>query len=141
MTLEFKKNQRLSQEIIGATLDEVRMTQETEQLASESELIVKEEMNEFIRLMEESGQESEELKAELASVAQEVDNLRDTLEMTDRELENLCVENSRAGVNRISDGYGRCATHLRSNGNLTVVGVLQSMKGSPKTSTTCNPAL
>jgi hypothetical protein len=37
---EFRKNQRLSQEIIGA-LDEVRLAQEAEQLASESELIAK----------------------------------------------------------------------------------------------------
>ena len=42
MTLEkeLRKNQRLSQEIIGA-LDEVRLVQEAEQLASESELIAK----------------------------------------------------------------------------------------------------
>ena len=50
-------------------------------------------------------------------------------------------ENSRTGLNRISEDHGRSPTLLRSNDDLTVVGVLQTMKGSPKTSDTCNPAL
>jgi hypothetical protein len=63
---EFKKDQRLSQ---------VHLAQEEEQLASESELIVKEEVNEYIRLMEESDQEVEELMRELLSTEKQVDNL------------------------------------------------------------------
>jgi hypothetical protein len=48
MTLEkeFRKNQRMSQEIIGA-LDEVHLVQVAEQLASESELIAKKEVDQF----------------------------------------------------------------------------------------------
>jgi hypothetical protein len=76
---EFKKNQRLSQEIIGA-FDEVRLDQEAEQLTSESELIAKEEVDQYVRLMEESGQRIEELETELVSVTQEVENYRATLE-------------------------------------------------------------
>jgi hypothetical protein len=91
---EFKKNQRLSQEIVGA-LDEVRLTQETEQLATESELIAKEEMDQYVRLMEESGQRIEEFDAELTSVTQEVENYRATLESVKQELDNLRFENSR----------------------------------------------
>jgi hypothetical protein len=114
---EFRKNQRLSQEIIGAH-DEVRLAQETEQLESESELIVKKEVDQFVRLMEESGQRIEELEAELASDTQEVENYRATLEPVQQELDNLSFENSR-GQTRISEGHDRCATLLRSNGDLT----------------------
>ncbi len=64
---ELRKNQRLSQEIIGS-LDEVHLTQEEEQVASESELIAKEEEDQFVRLMEESGQRIEDLETELTSV-------------------------------------------------------------------------
>ncbi len=49
-------------------------------MASESELIAKEEVDQFVRLMEESGQRIEELEAELASTTQEVENYRATLE-------------------------------------------------------------
>jgi hypothetical protein len=76
---EFRKNQRLSQEIIR-TIDEVRLVQEAEQLASELELITKEEVDQFVRLMEESGQRIEELEVDLPSTTQEVENYRDTLE-------------------------------------------------------------
>ncbi len=134
-----KKNQRLSQDIIGA-LDEVRLAQEAEQLASESELIAKEEVDQYVHLMEESGQRIEELEAELASATQEVENYRATLESVQQELGHLRFENS-LGQTRISEGHGRRATLLRSNGDLTVVGVLQALKGSPKTSSTSNPAL
>jgi hypothetical protein len=136
---EFKKNQLLSQEIIGA-LDEVRLVQEAEQLASESELITKEEVDQYVRLMEESGQRIEELESELASATQEVENYRATLESVQQELDNLLLENSR-GQTRISEGHGRRATLLRNNGDLAVVGILQTLKGSPKTSSTSNPAL
>jgi hypothetical protein len=76
---EYRRNLHLSQEIIGA-FDEVRLAQEEERLASESELTAKEEVDEFVRLMEESGQRIEELEAELASATQEVENYRATLE-------------------------------------------------------------
>ena len=131
---EFRKNQRLSQEILGAH-DEVRLAQEAEQLAAESELTAKEEVNEFVRLMEDSDQRIEELEAELASATQEVEIFRATLESVQQELDNLRFENAR-GPARISEGHGRRATLLRSNGDLTVVGVLQALKGSPKTSST-----
>jgi chromosome segregation ATPase len=84
----------MSQEIIGA-LDEVRLAHEAEQLASESELIAKKEVDQFVRLMEESGQRIEELETELASVTQEVENYRATLESVKQELDNLRFENSR----------------------------------------------
>ncbi len=134
---EFRKNQRLSQEIIGA-LDEVLLAHEAEQMASESELITKKEVDQFVRLMEESGQRIEELEAELASGTQEVENYRATLESVQQELDNLRFENSR-GQTRVLEGHDRRATLLRSNGDLTVVGVLQVLKGSPKTSSTSNP--
>ncbi len=69
-----------------------------------------------------------------------MENYRATLESVQQELDSLRFENSR-GQTRISEGHGRRATLLRSNGDLTVVGVLQSLKGSPKTSSTSNPAL
>jgi hypothetical protein len=87
---EFKKNQRLSQEIIGA-LDEVRLAQEAEQLASESELIAKEDVDQYVRLMKESGQRIEELEAELASATQVVENYRATLESVQQELDITCA--------------------------------------------------
>jgi hypothetical protein len=90
--------------------------------------------------MEESGQRIEELEAELASATQEVENYRATLESVQQELDNLRFENSR-GQTRVLEGHDRRATLLRSNGDLTVVGVLQVLKGSPKTSSTSNPAL
>ena len=71
---EFKKDQLLSQ---------VHLVQEEEQLASESELIDKEEVNEYIRLMEESDQEVEELMEELLSTEKQGENLRTTLEITE----------------------------------------------------------
>ena len=112
---EFRKNQKLSQEILGA-LEEVRLTQEAEQLASESELAGKEEANGFVRLMEESGQRIEELEAELASVTQEVENYRANLESVKQELDDLRFENSR-GQSRILEVTGRRATLLMSDGN------------------------
>ena len=129
---EFRKSQRLSQEIISA--------EEEARLAQEAEVTAKEEVNELVRLMEESGQRIEELEAELASATQEVENFRASLESVQQELDNLRFENAR-GPARISEGHGRRATLLRSNGDLTVVGVLQALKGSPKTSSTSNPAL
>jgi hypothetical protein len=105
----------------------VRLAQEAEQLASESELIAKEEVDQFVRLMEESGQRIEDLEEELTSTTQEVENYRATLESVQQELDNLLFENSR-GQTRISEGHGRSATLLRSNGDLTVVGVLQALK-------------
>ena len=128
-----------SQEIIGA-LEEVRLAQEAEQLASESELAAKEEVNGFVRLMEESGQRIEELEAELASVTQEVENYRLNLQSVKQELDDLRFENSR-GQSRILEGTGRRATLLRSDGNFTVVGVMQALKVSHKTSSPCNPIL
>ncbi len=129
---EFRKSQRLSQEIISA--------EEEARLAQEAEVTAKEEVNELVRLMEESGQRIEELEVELASTTQEVENFRATLESVQQELDNLRFENAR-GSARISEGHGRRATLLRSNGDLTVVGVLQTLKGSPKTSSNSNPAL
>ena len=129
---EFRKSQRLSQEIISA--------EEEARLAQEAEVTAKEEVNELVRLMEESGQRIEELEAELASATQEVENFRASLESVQQELDNLRFENAR-GPARISEGHGRRATLLRSNGDLTVVGVLQTLKGSPKTSSNSNPAL
>ncbi len=55
-------------------------------------------------------------------------------------MDNLHFENSH-GQTRVSEGHGRRVTLLRSNGDLTVVGVLQALKGSPKTSSTSNPDL
>ncbi len=115
------------------------LAQVAHQSASESELIAKEEVDQFVRLMEESGQRIEEFEAELASATQEVENYRSTLESVQLELDNLRFENSR-GQARISEGHDRRATLLRSNGDLTVVGVLQALRGSPKTSSTINPA-
>ncbi len=58
----------------------VWINQEVEQLESESELIAKKEVDQFVRLMEESGQRIEELETDLASATQEVENYRATLE-------------------------------------------------------------
>ena len=55
-------------------------------------------------------------------------------------MDNFRFENSR-GQTRISEGHVRCVTLLRSNGDLTVVRVLKTLKGSPKTNSTSNPAL
>ena len=110
-------------------------------MAIDAEQRAKEEVDAFIEHMNEAAQEIEELKAELASTAQEMENFRANFEMAQQELDNLRFENSRAGLNRISEGHGRRATLLRSTGDLTVVGVLQALKGSPKTSSTSNPVL
>ena len=64
-------------------------------MTSESELIAKKEVDQFVRLMEESGQRIEELEAELASATQEVENYRATLESVQEEVDSLCFENSR----------------------------------------------
>ena len=109
-------------------------------MAIDAEQRAKEELDAFIEHMNEAAQEIEELKAELVSVAQEMENFRANFEMAQQQLDNLRFENSR-GMNRISEGHGRRATLLRSNGDLTVVGVLQALKGSPKTSSTSSPAL
>jgi hypothetical protein len=58
----------------------VWINQEVEQLESESELIAKKEVDQFVRLMEESGQRIEELETDLPSDTQEVENYRATLE-------------------------------------------------------------
>jgi hypothetical protein len=104
----------------------VRLAEEAEQSASESELITKKEVDQFVRLMEESGQRIEELESELVLATQEVGNYRATLESVQLELDNLRFENSR-GKTRISEGHDRRGTLLRINGNLTVVGVLQAL--------------
>jgi hypothetical protein len=120
MTLDkqYRKNLHLSQEIIGA-LEEARLAQEGERLAIDAEQRAKEEVDAFIEHMNEAAQEIEELKAELASTAQEMENFRANFEMAQQELDNLRFENSRAGLNRISEGHGRRATLLRSTGDLT----------------------
>ncbi len=118
----------------------MRLAQEAEQLASESKLIAKEEVDQYVRLMDESDKRIEELETELSSATQEVENYRATLESVKQELDNLRFENSR-GQTRISEGHDRRATLLRSNRDLTVVGLLQALKGSPKTRSTSNPAL
>jgi regulator of replication initiation timing len=82
----------------------------------------------------------EEFEAELATVTQEVENYRANLESVTQELDDLRVENSRS-QSRISEGTGRRATLLRSNGQTTVVGVMQALQVSHKTSSPCNPIL
>ncbi len=69
-----------------------------------------------------------------------MENYRANLESVTQELDDLRVENSR-GQSRILEGTGRRATQLRSNGQTTVVGVMQALKVSHKTSSPCNPIL
>ncbi len=65
------------------------------------------------------------------SATEEVENYGATPESVHLELDSLRFDNSR-GQARISEGHDRCVTLLRNNAFLTVVGVLQALKGSPK---------
>ncbi len=93
-----------------------------EQLAIESERLPRDEENELTFHTEENERVIGELESEVTSVTQEVENYRANLESVQQELDDLCFENSH-GQNRILEGTGRRMTLLRSNGDLTVVGV------------------
>ena len=93
------------------------------------------------KIVNASKQEVEELKDALTEAAQEVVNLLDALESVHREFDTLCSEGSRTGVSRISDASGKRLTLMRSNGDWTMTGVLQTLKETPKTITTYNQAL
>ena len=131
---EQKRCQRLSQEIVEA-LEDARLAQEAENFA-------KQEAAEFIAQMEAAGEEVEELRGYLATATQELENLQDYVETMEREMAGMRTELSSFQAARMSgaSGYGRRATLLRSDGNLTITGVLQSLKETPSSRTTYNPA-
>ena len=117
------------------------MALEREQLAIEVEQLDQEELAVFVDQMNASKQEVEQLKDALTEAVQEVVNLRDSFETVQWELDVLRSEGSRTSVSRISDAFGRRATLMRSNGDWTMTGVLQTLKKTPKISTTYSPDL
>jgi hypothetical protein len=125
-----EKGRRLAQEVLGAQ-DGQWLAEEGEQQALEAEKLAKYEVDELTHRLEECDQTIEELNAEIASATQEMENYRTQADKAKLELDAMRFQSS---------GHGRRATLLRSTDEVTVGGVLQSLK-ERSVSATRNPAL
>jgi chromosome segregation ATPase len=125
-----EKGRRLAQEVLGAQ-DGQCLAEEGEQQALETEKLAKYEVDELTHRLEECDQTIEELNADIASTTQEMENYRAQTDKAKLELDSMRFQSS---------GHGRRATLLRSNDEVTVGGVLQSLK-ERTVSATRNPAL
>jgi len=90
-----------------------------EQYVLEAEKIAKPEVDELTQLLEEDNQRIEEINAELASVTQEMENYSAQTSKAKLDLESMRFQNSE---------HGRRSTILRNHDEVTVGGVLQSLK-------------
>ena len=113
-----EKGRRLAQEVLIAQ-DGQRAAEEMEQYALEAEKFAKREVDELTQLLEEDNQRIAELNAELASVTQEMENYRTQASKAKLDLDAMRFQNSE---------HGRRSTLLRNNDEVTVGGVLQSLK-------------
>jgi hypothetical protein len=107
------------------------LAEEGEQQELEEEKLDKYDVDELTHRLEECDQTIEELNAEIALTTQEMENYRAQADKAKLELDAMWFQSS---------GHGRRATLLRSNDELTVGGVLQSLK-ERSVSATRNPAL
>ncbi len=125
-----EKGRSLAQEVLGAQ-DGQRLAEEGEQQELETENLAKYEVDELTHRLEECDQTIEELNAEITSTTQEMENYRVQSDKVKLELDVMLFQSS---------GHGRRVTLLRSDDEVTVGGVLQSLK-ERSVSATRNPAL